>query len=131
MQLWMGSGPPFERRYAGRDRGCAVQDGRAAVLGCEYRRRGWVQQYHIGALRNNNTPMFERLGPDIGFDSINDAPVAQPLSRLLDAQSRNGGLTKTILYCLNPRDNEVLGTMIGNFGARDAGQDAVWLWLVV
>ncbi|QPR29077.1 glucuronate isomerase [Edwardsiella hoshinae] len=84
-------------------------------LGAEYRQRGWVQQYHIGALRNNNTPMFERLGPDIGFDSINDAPVAQPLSRLLDAQSRNGGLAKTILYCLNPRDNEVLGTMIGNF----------------
>ncbi|ACY83283.1 glucuronate isomerase [Edwardsiella piscicida] len=84
-------------------------------LGREYQQRGWVQQYHIGALRNNNTPMFARLGADIGFDSINDAPVAQPLSRLLDAQSRNGGLAKTILYCLNPRDNEVLGTMIGNF----------------
>lgn len=131
MQLWMGSA----RRLSGGTPGeIEVAQFKTAVLlfpGCEYRRRGWVQQYHIGALRNNNTPMFERLGPDIGFDSINDAPVAQPLSRLLDAQSRNGGLTKTILYCLNPRDNEVLGTMIGNFGARDAGQDAVWLWLVV
>ncbi|MBW7982724.1 glucuronate isomerase [Enterobacillus tribolii] len=84
-------------------------------LGGEYQKRGWVQQYHIGALRNNNSLMFERIGPDIGFDSINDAPVAQPLSRLLDAQARNGGLPKTILYCLNPRDNEVLGTMVGNF----------------
>ncbi|QHA87761.1 glucuronate isomerase [Serratia rhizosphaerae] len=84
-------------------------------LAAEYQRRGWVQQYHIGALRNNNSLMFERIGPDIGFDSINDRPLAQPLSRLLDAQARQGGLPKTILYCLNPRDNEVIGTMVGNF----------------
>ncbi len=84
-------------------------------LGAEYQKRGWVQQYHIGALRNNNSRMFEMVGPDIGFDSIHDAPVAFALSRLLDAQSRSTGLPKTILYCLNPRDNEVIGTMIGNF----------------
>jgi glucuronate isomerase len=84
-------------------------------LGAEYQKRGWVQQYHIGALRNNNSRMFETVGPDIGFDSIHDAPVAFALSRLLDAQSRSTGLPKTILYCLNPRDNEVIGTMIGNF----------------
>jgi glucuronate isomerase len=84
-------------------------------LGAEYQKRGWVQQYHIGALRNNNSRMFETVGPDIGFDSIRDAPVAFALSRLLDAQSRSTGLPKTILYCLNPRDNEVIGTMIGNF----------------
>lgn len=84
-------------------------------LASEYQRREWVQQYHIGALRNNNTRMFQTLGPDVGFDSINDQPVAEPLSRLLDAQAKNNSLPKTILYCLNPGDNETIGTMVGNF----------------
>ncbi|WP_130831961.1 glucuronate isomerase [[Erwinia] mediterraneensis] len=84
-------------------------------LGSEYARRGWVQQYHIGALRNNNRLQYQRLGPDVGFDSINDRPLAEPLARLLDAQNQNNALPKTILYCLNPRDNEVLATMAGNF----------------
>lgn len=92
-------------------------------LAGEYNRRGWVQQYHIGALRNNNTRLLAELGPDTGFDSINDSPIAAPLSRLLDAQERAHALPKTILYCLNPRDNEVLGTMIGNFqGGGIAGR---------
>ncbi|MFB2864351.1 glucuronate isomerase [Aeromonas sp. MdU4] len=84
-------------------------------LAGEYKRRDWVQQYHIGALRNNNSRRFLSLGPDTGFDSINDAPMARALSQLLDAQDSQDSLPKTILYCLNPRDNEVLGTMIGNF----------------
>ncbi|WP_312179053.1 glucuronate isomerase [Pantoea sp. CTOTU46764] len=84
-------------------------------LGSEYARRGWAQQYHIGALRNANRRQFDILGPDVGFDSINDAPLAIPLARLLDAQNRNNALPKTILYCLNPRDNEALATMAGNF----------------
>ncbi|PIF13889.1 MULTISPECIES: glucuronate isomerase [Pantoea] len=84
-------------------------------LGSEYARRGWAQQYHIGALRNANRRQFDILGPDVGFDSINDAPLAMPLARLLDAQNRQNALPKTILYCLNPRDNEVLATMAGNF----------------
>ena len=84
-------------------------------LAAEYKQRGWVQQYHIGALRNNNSRRLQELGPDTGFDSINDGLVAAPLSRLLDAQDRNNQLPKTILYCLNPRDNEVLATMLGNF----------------
>jgi glucuronate isomerase len=84
-------------------------------LGSEYARRGWAQQYHIGALRNANRRQFDLLGPDVGFDSINDAPLAIPLARLLDAQNRNDALPKTILYCVNPRDNEVLATMAGNF----------------
>ncbi|WP_421505143.1 glucuronate isomerase [Erwinia rhapontici] len=84
-------------------------------LGAEYAKRGWVQQYHIGALRNNNRRQLLLLGPDVGFDSINDRPLAEPLSRLLDAQNRDNALPKTILYCLNPRDNEVLATMAGNF----------------
>lgn len=84
-------------------------------LGKQYFQRGWVQQYHIGAMRNNNHDMFKRLGPDTGFDSINDTAIAMPLSRLLDAQARDQALPKTILYCLNPKDNEVLATMLGNF----------------
>ncbi len=101
-------------------------------LGAEYARRGWVQQYHIGALRNNNLRQFKLLGPDVGFDSINDRPMAEELSKLLSKQNEENLLPKTILYCLNPRDNEVLGTMIGNFqGEGMPGQDAVRLRLVV
>ncbi|KAB7690895.1 glucuronate isomerase [Plesiomonas shigelloides] len=84
-------------------------------LGREYARRGWVQQYHIGALRNNNARILTLLGPDTGFDSINDGLIAAPLSKLLNALDLDNMLPKTILYCLNPRDNEVLATMCGNF----------------
>jgi len=84
-------------------------------LASQYAKRGWAQQYHIGALRNASSLQFARLGPDVGFDSINDSPFAVPLARLLDAQHRNHALPKTILYCLNPRDNETIATMAGNF----------------
>jgi glucuronate isomerase len=77
--------------------------------------RGWTQQFHIGALRNNSTRLFRQLGPDTGFDSIGDFEIARPLSKLLDRLDLNNKLTKTILYNLNPRDNELMGTMIGNF----------------
>lgn len=77
--------------------------------------RGWTQQFHIGALRNNNTRLFNALGPDTGFDSIGDKPVAEPLSKLLDRLDTENKLCKTILYNLNPRDNELYATMIGNF----------------
>jgi glucuronate isomerase len=77
--------------------------------------QGWTQQFHIGALRNNNTRMFNQLGADTGFDSIADGPIARGLSRFLDGLDRTGQLAKTILYNLNPADNEVLCTMIGNF----------------
>lgn len=75
----------------------------------------WVQQYHIGAIRNNNTVMFNTLGPDTGFDSIGDAAYAEPLARYLDSLLSRGKLTRTILYNLNPKDNEVMATMLGNF----------------
>jgi glucuronate isomerase len=78
-------------------------------------RRGWVMQLHIGALRNANSRMLASLGPNTGFDSIGDAPVAGPLSRLLDALDKNDQLPKTILYNLNPRDNELCATLIGNY----------------
>lgn len=84
-------------------------------LGTEYHKRRWVMQMHIGAIRNNNTRMFKLLGPDSGFDSIGDRTFAEPLSRLLDAMDQTDQLPKTILYCLNPRDNEMIGSMIGNF----------------
>lgn len=104
----------------------AISQFKTAVLvwlGGEYARRGWVQQYHIGALRNTNRRQFERLGPDVGFDSINDRPLAEPLAKLLGAQNLHNALPKTILYCLNPRDNEVLATMAGNFqGEGEAGK---------
>lgn len=75
----------------------------------------WVQQYHIGAMRNNNTAMFNKLGPDTGFDSIGDASYAEPLSRFLDGLLNRNKLARTILYNLNPKENEVLATMLGNF----------------
>ncbi len=77
--------------------------------------RGWAQQLHLGALRNNNTRLFEKLGPDTGFDSIGDFDIARPLSRFLDRLDMTNQLPKTILYNLNPRDNELMATMIGNF----------------
>ena len=77
--------------------------------------RGWVQQYHLGALRNNNTRQRRRLGADTGFDSIGDFDTARPLARFLDRLDETDQLAKTILYNLNPRDNEVFASMIGNF----------------
>lgn len=77
--------------------------------------KGWVWQLHIGALRNNNSRMFKKLGPDSGYDSIGDVEMAQPLSNLLDRLDSTDQLPKTIIYNLNPRDNELIGAMIGNF----------------
>ena len=77
--------------------------------------KGWVQQFHIGALRNNNSRMMRALGPDTGFDSIGDLEVAKPMAKFLDRLDNENKLAKTILYNLNPRDNELYATMIGNF----------------
>ena len=85
------------------------------LCAAEYARLGWTMQLHFGALRNNNRRMFELMGADTGFDSINDCAVAEPLSRFLDSLEYENTLPKTILYTLNPKDNYVLGTMIGNF----------------
>ena len=83
----------------------------------------WTIQIHYGAMRNNNSKMFEALGPDTGFDSIGDWPVAAALSRLLNRLEMSGGISRAILYTLNPRDNEVLATMLGNFqGGGTAGR---------
>ena len=77
--------------------------------------RGWVQQFHLGAMRNNSSRMFEKLGADKGFDSIGDFEIGRPLSKFLDCLDRTNSLPKTILYNLNPRDNELIATMCGNF----------------
>ena len=77
--------------------------------------RGWTQQFHVGGLRNNSTRLFNQLGADVGLDSIGDFEIAKPLSKLLDRLDMKNQLAKTVLYNLNPRDNELIGTMIGNF----------------
>jgi glucuronate isomerase len=77
--------------------------------------KGWVQQYHLGALRNNNTRMLRINGPDTGWDSIGDFSQARALSKFLNRLDNEDKLTKTILYNLNPADNELIATMIGNF----------------
>lgn len=84
-------------------------------LGREYAKLGWSMQLHIGTIRNVNSRMMRKLGPDTGFDTIGDYTFAETLAKFLDALDTTNELPKTILYCLNPRDNEVLATMIGSF----------------
>jgi len=78
-------------------------------------KRGWAKQLHLGALRNNNRRLLAKLGPDTGFDSISDVPQARSLSRYLDALDSSDELPRTVIYNLNPAENYVFGTMIGNF----------------
>ncbi|MDP5229517.1 MAG: glucuronate isomerase [Cellulophaga sp.] len=80
-----------------------------------YHKKGWTQQFHLGAIRNNNKRLLSTLGPDTGFDSIGDFSQAKALSGFLNALDASNQLTKTILYNLNPADNEVFAAMIGNF----------------
>ncbi|MBQ6421788.1 MAG: glucuronate isomerase [Clostridia bacterium] len=89
-------------------------------LAGEYAKRGWAMEIHIGPMRNNNTRMFRTIGPDTGFDSIADVEIAQKLSRLLDSLDAEGRLPRTVLFCLNPKDNYVLGSMLGNFQSDEA-----------
>lgn len=85
------------------------------ALGKMYHAKGWTQQFHLGALRNTNARMLKQLGPDTGFDSIGDFKQSETLSQFLNELDRSNQLAKTILYNLNPSDNEVMATMIGNF----------------
>lgn len=84
-------------------------------LGKEYKKHGWVQQYHIGALRNNSKTMLQKIGPDTGFDAIEDEVYMEKLSALLGALDQADSLPKTILYNLNPRDNYALMVLAGCF----------------
>ena len=76
---------------------------------------GWVQQYHYGPLRNTNTKMFRRLGPDTGYDSMGDVDTALSMARFFDSLDHEDHLAKTIIYNINPKDNDMVATMIGNF----------------
>ena len=77
--------------------------------------KGWVQQFHYGVMRDNNTRMFDKLGKDTGFDSIGDKPAAKAMARFFDRLDQEGRLTKTIIYNINPNDNAMVATMLGNF----------------
>jgi glucuronate isomerase len=83
-----------------------------AEMDCE---KGWTQQFHYGAIRNNNSRYFQSIGPDTGFDSIGTFNTAKAMSKFLNRLDTNNKLAKTILYNLNPTDNEMIATMIGNF----------------
>jgi len=88
--------------------------------------KGWVQQYHLGALRNNNKRMLSQLGPDTGWDSIGDFTQALSLSRFLNKLDENDKLAKTIIYNLNPADNEIMATMIGNYNDGSVAGKVQW-----
>ena len=88
--------------------------------------KGWVQQFHIGALRNNNSRMLQTSGKDTGWDSIGDFMQARSLAKFLDKLDRNNKLAKTILYNLNPADNELFATMTGNFNDGSMAGKIQW-----
>ncbi|MGE9312129.1 glucuronate isomerase [Niabella sp. CJ426] len=88
--------------------------------------KGWVQQFHLGAIRNNNLKAMRELGPDTGWDSIGDFPQARAISKFLGGLIDRDKLTKTILYNLNPADNELMATMIGNFNDGSAPGKIQW-----
>ena len=104
-----------ENAYISNEEALKFQSAILLFLSETYHEFGWVQQFHLGALRNNNARMHRILGPDTGWDSIGDYSQAQKLSAFLNALDSKDKLTKTIIYNLNPADNEVMATMIGNF----------------
>ena len=88
--------------------------------------KGWIQQFHLGALRNNNGRMMNTLGPDTGWDSIGDFKQGRALSSFLSKLDTDDNLAKTILYNLNPADNELFATMIGNFNDGSTPGKVQW-----
>ena len=109
----------FDKRMAGGElTKCEIDAFKCAMLkACaeEYTKLGWTMQLHIGALRNNNRKMYDKLGPDTGYDSINDLAIAEDLGAFMNYLEYSDCLPRTILYTLNPKDNYVLGTMLGCF----------------
>lgn len=84
-------------------------------VGNQYAERNWVMQLHYGCKRDNNTPMFDRLGPDTGYDCINNYAPSSEMADYLNALNQKGNLPKTIIYSLNPNDNQAIGTILGCF----------------
>ncbi len=109
----------FDKRMAGGElTKCEIDSFKCAVLkACaeEYTKLSWTMQLHIGALRNNNKKMYDKLGADTGYDSINDLAIAEDLASFMNLLEEASVLPRTILYTLNPKDNYVLGTMLGCF----------------
>ena len=120
----------FQKLYSGQELTMEEQHkfrSRMLVVFAEWDyEKGWVQQFHLGALRNNNLRAMRLLGPDTGWDSIGDFSQGGPLSKFLGGLINNGNLTKTILYNLNPADNELFATMIGNFNDGSAPGKIQW-----
>ena len=85
------------------------------TVACEYEKRGWIMQLHYGCKRDNNTPAFDRLGPDTGYDCINNYAPSSEMADFLNSLNKEGHLPKTILYSLNPNDNSSIGTILGCF----------------
>lgn len=98
-----------------KEEGLAFKSAMLIEFGIMDYERGWTQQYHFGVLRNNNSRAFKKLGPDTGYDSMGDFSMGRDLAILLDRLESKSKLAKTILYILNPRDNEMIVTMAGNF----------------
>lgn len=88
--------------------------------------KGWIQQFHLGPLRNNNSRMTQALGANTGWDSIGDFPQGRSLAKFLDKLDRNNKLAKTILYNVNPADNELMATMAGNFNDGSIAGKVQW-----
>lgn len=120
----------FDKIYSGKELSLIEQNKfRSAmlVIFAEWdHEKGWVQQYHLGAIRNNNLKAMRVLGPDTGWDSIGDFSQARSLSKFLGGLINRDKLTKTILYNLNPADNELFATMIGNFNDGSAPGKIQW-----
>lgn len=99
-------------------------------VGKEYAKRNWVLQLHYGCKRDNNTPMFDRLGPDTGYDCINNYAPSSEMADYLNALESEGNLPKTIIYSLNPNDNQAIGTILGCFQDSSAAakiqQGSAW-----
>lgn len=109
-----------EGRVLSREETSQYQSALLLFLGREYARRGWVMQIHYGALRNVNSAMFRKLGPDTGFDCLSSRDCAAGLARFLDALNKTGELPKTVLYSLNPSDNTMLDSIINSFQGTEA-----------
>lgn len=104
------AGVPIDEEAARKLRSAVLHE-----LGLMYHELGWAMQLHLGPIRNNSSRQFMAVGPDAGFDSMSDRPMANALSRFFDRLDRDNGLTRTVVYNLNPADNEMIASMIGNF----------------
>lgn len=120
----------FDKIYSGNELSASEQNKfRSAMLVVFAQwdhEKGWVQQFHLGAIRNNNARLLKTLGADVGVDSIGDFSQGRSLSKFLDRLDINNQLTKTILYNLNPADNELFATMIGNFNDGTVAGKIQW-----